>query len=285
MGIGAKITGCAAGPFVIGRAFKRLRQPPHFTEIIRAGPKVHESDTLFRIEKFCERLALRISNSILDHRHFVVIGGDHSCAMGTWSGAAKAVRNKGGLGLIWIDAHMDCHTPESSPSGAIHGMPLAALLGFGPKCLTNIGFDACKIMPENLCLIGVRSFESMEADLLRDLGVRVYLMEEIHNRGLSSVFQEAMAIVERNSVAFGISIDLDAITPEQAPGVGTPVEGGLKHKALCQCLTLVAGKSKFLGLEIAEFNPRLDKNSMTANVILDLLEAGFPKFNEPRNHP
>ena len=200
----------------------------------------------------------------------LVLGGDHSCAIGTWKGIAQAV--PGPLGLIWIDAHMDAHTPETTESGRLHGMPLACVLGYGEASLTSIAGGAC-VAPQHLCLVGIRSFEKGEAELLRRLGVRVYAMREVNERGLDVVLHEARALVATGTAGYGISIDLDAIDPVEAPGVGSPVRGGLKAAELVQALAQLAGDAALRGLEIVEYNPHLDRGAQTIALVPALAEA------------
>jgi arginase len=202
----------------------------------------------------------------------VVVGGDHSCAIGTWKGVASALRARGPLGLIWIDAHMDAHTPQTTPSGALHGMPLASLLGYGDKRLTSLG-RGVQLLPKHVCLIGVRSFESGEAALLRRLGVRVFFMPEVVRRGLTAVMREALDIATTGTAGFGVTLDLDALDPRDAPGVGSPVKGGIRAAELSTALASIQGHPALAGVEIVEYNPQRDRNGVTANVAAGLLEA------------
>lgn len=270
--LGTRVKGCARAPDVVDNFLKKHKFPLQFEGIVRNTPNF-QADSLQQIVKFSESLAEKVISSLFKSRPFVVIGGDHCCAIGTWSGAAKAIKSRGPLGLIWIDAHMDCHTPETSPSGAIHGMPLAALLGCGPPQLTEVGFSTAKLFAENICLIGVRSYEKTERKLLDQLGVRVFFMDEVRRRGMAEVFSEAMQIVTRHSAGFAISLDLDAIDPEQAPGVGIKVNHGLSREKLMECLAVASHHSDYLGVEIAEFNPRLDQNSLTLKLVFELLTS------------
>jgi hypothetical protein len=152
-------------------------------------------------------------------------------ATGTWSGAAAALRPRGALGLLWIDAHMDAHRPHTSPSGNLHGMPLACLLGHGEPALATLA-GAPALAPAHVCLVGVRSYEAEEAQLLEQLGVRVFLMDEVRRRGLPAVLREAHAVVTRGTAGFGVTLDVDAVDPQEAPGVGTPAPGGLRAGSL-----------------------------------------------------
>ncbi len=227
------------------------------------------------IAELSRQLAEHVAKSVQRNHRFLTIGGDHSCAIGTWSGAATALRDKGDLGLIWIDAHLDAHTPETTPSGAVHGMPVAALLGYGADILTHIGDNRPKIKPENICLLGARSYEPEERDLLESLGVKVYFMADIQEQGLHKVFQAALQQVRQNTCAFGISLDLDAIDPQEAPGVGSPVAKGIHADELLAVFRELALSEQFLGFELAELNVFEDKGDRTAQLALDLIESIF----------
>ena len=222
-------------------------------------------------------LAQEVARSIRHQQRFAVIGGDHSCAIGTWSGAAYQIKNLGSLGLIWIDAHMDSHTFVTSHTGALHGMPLACLLGFGEQRYTNILSANPKIAPQNVCLIGVRSYETEEAQLLKNLGIRVIFMQEVKNRGLKNVMQEAIKIVTSDTAGFGISIDLDSIDPLAAPGVSTPELDGISKEDLLDALKVIPKMENLMGVEIAELNPKFDLQQITANLAIDLLTTCLVK--------
>lgn len=215
-------------------------------------------------------LARRTGESIARGCLPLVVGGDHSCAIGTWKGIAQAL--PGPLGLIWIDAHMDAHTPETTESGRLHGMPLACVLGYGDASLTGIAGGA-RLDPGHVCLIGVRSFEKGEAALLQRLGVRVYPMREIRLRGLNAVLQEARELACAGTVGYGISFDLDAIDPAEAPGVGSAVRGGLGAEATIKALARHACDPALRGLEIVEYNPHLDRNAQTIALVPAIAEA------------
>lgn len=229
------------------------------------------SDDLYAVvAQFCSDLAACVKTAVDRRQPFVVLGGDHSCAIGTWGGARAALT--GALGLIWIDAHMDAHTPQTSLSGHLHGMPVAALLGYGDARLCAVAGVAPKILPAHLCLIGVRSFETAEARLLATLGARVYHIDEVMHRGMTTVLQEAQAHVAAHTVAYGISLDLDAIDPQDVPGVGSPEPGGIAATALVEALRAV-DTTHLLGVEIAEFNPARDVGNHTQIVIEDVILA------------
>jgi arginase len=204
---------------------------------------------------------------------FVVIGGDHSCAIGTWSGVADALRPSGPLGLIWIDAHMDMHVPQTTHSGAINGMPVASLLGYGPRELTSIAETGPALRAQSLCLIGARSFEAEEVEFSRRHGVRVIGMEEVHQRGIEAVWAEARTIATNGTAAFGVSLDLDVFDPADAPAVGTPEPGGLSASAFLQVWGKLIRDPKRIGLEIVEYNPLRDRGGRTLRLMTDLIAA------------
>jgi len=176
------------------------------------------------------------------------------------------------MGLIWIDAHMDSHTPATTESGRLHGMPLACLLGYGYPVLTSILHAEPKVKPRNLCLIGVRSFEKAELEFLSKLGVRIYYMPEIKQRGFTAVLQEAVQHVSADTIGYGISIDMDSIDPRDAPGVGVPEAGGIRRDAMIAGLSEIVSDPKCLATEITEFDPSQDVNHMTEKLVIDLLK-------------
>src|SRR3569623_1146548 len=223
-----------------------------------------------------ERLAAEVERVLQAGNFPLVVGGEHSCAIGTWSGVHRALADRGPIGLIWIDAHMDSHTFATTPSGQIHGMPLAALLGHGDATLTGIEGIEAKLLPEHVCLIGVRSYEAGEAALLHGLGVRVFEMDEVRRRGLAAVFDEALAIVRHGTAGFGVSMDLDALDPAEEPGGGTPVPDGLRRAELADALSRLRGDRAFVAMEIVEYNPRRDRGHDTADAAGALAGAIMP---------
>jgi arginase len=235
------------------------------------------ANVLPALARLCGDLKTLIEGVIERDTSFAVLGGDHSCAVGTWSGAAASLRPAGDLGLVWIDKHMDAHVPETSPSGAYHGMPLACLLGHGEASLTGLAGPAPALKPGNVALIGVRSFEDGESDLLARLGVRVIFMDEVKARGLKPVLIEALGIAATGTVGFGLSIDLDALDPADAPGVGSKVAGGIRSHDLVAALVGLGRVPSFLGAEIVEYNPALDAGGVTAEVVRHLLAAIYPQ--------
>lgn len=266
-GIAANNTGCGDGPLQLQQS-ELLLSSTQWLEIL--SPNYAQPSKLAMVTTLCQKLAATTQQLTLAKQLFTVIGGDHSCAIGTWSGVQNAITPHP-LGLIWIDAHIDSHTFETTPSGNIHGMPLACLLGYGTKKLTQILAPQPKILPENLCLIGVRSYEPEEYELLKQLKVKIFFMEDVQRLGLFAVMEQALHIVTANTAGYGISLDLDAIDPSDAPGVGCPEKNGLKAKDLCVALKLTTHFANLLGTEIVEFNPYRDYQQRTEQLIIELL--------------
>lgn len=277
-GAGAPDAATAGGPAAL-RRYRVFHDTPlqHVAwDAILRVPREATDTPLHAVAALGARLAAEVE-SVLQAGHFpLVVGGDHSCAIGTWSGVHHALAGKGPLGLIWIDAHMDSHTFATTPSGQIHGMPLAALLGHGDAALTAIDGAEAKLLPENVCLIGVRSYEAGEAALLQRLGVRVFDMDEVRRHGLAAVFDAALAIARHGTAGFGVSVDLDALDPEEEPGVGSPVPGGLRCAELAAALSGLRGDPAFVAMEIAEYNPRRDRRHVTADAAGALADAITP---------
>ena len=276
--LGARDQRCDFGPQQVQRALEKRLVDSGITAQWRGT--LHPlaevgavSDTYVQVAEMSARLAQAVATEIGQNLRFAVIGGDHSCAIGTWSGAAVAQRKHGPVGLIWIDAHMDSHTPHTSRSGAIHGMPLACLLGQGDQRLIGVGDALVKLQAAHVAVIGVRSFEPEEERLLSSLGVRVFNMHEIRRDGLEQVMRAALNIVRTAPGGYGISIDLDAIDPVDAPGVGSPEPGGIPAQALLNSLALAQHDSALLGVEIAELNPFRDRGGKTTQLTIDLLSA------------
>jgi arginase len=281
-GFGASDQGCVEGPIAMRRlkldqALRRPEMPVSWHTLIKPVPPWHDvAEPFEQASNFLERLANRLIPIVHRREHFLVLGGDHSCAIGTWSAATVTLKSQGPLGLIWIDAHMDSHTPETSISGALHGMPLAALLGHGHRQMIDLIVPGPKLAPEYVCLVGVRSYEAGEYELLQRLGVRVIFMAEVNRMGLATALAEALAIARNGTAGFGLSIDLDAIDPQDAPGVGTPVPGGIHGQELLECMTLIAAqKQDLIGLEIAELNPARDRDGVTAKLVYALCQRVF----------
>jgi arginase len=209
----------------------------------------------------------------------LVLGGDHSIAAGTVSGVAEFFRRKDQrIGLIWIDAHSDINTPESSPSGNVHGMPLAAILGLWPDELARIYDFSPKVLPENTVIIGVRDIDQAEKDNIRKAGVsEVYTMRDIDERGMRAVMEEALRAAGRDTAGYHVSLDMDWIDPEDAPGVGTPVRGGATYREAHLAMEIIADHSRMTSLEIVEVNPVIDEHNQTAMLAVELAMSAFGK--------
>lgn len=233
---------------------------------------------LDEIADTCTRSASVILDILAAGRTPLVLGGDHSMAAGTVSGVSEFFRRKGErIGLLWLDAHSDINTPETSPSGNVHGMPLAALLGLGPAPLGTIFHSEPKIAPENTVLIGIRDVDHAESDNLRRAGVRVFTMRDIDERGLRAVMEEALRLVSNGTIGFHVSLDMDWIDPEDAPGVGTPVRGGATYREAHLAMEIVADHGGLVSLEIVEVNPVLDERNRTAELAVELACSAFGK--------
>jgi arginase len=276
-GIGAQDHACADGPvaFHHSQAWHELEHHPllDWGDTLFA-PDDDGTSTAGRIAELCRNLADEVAVTMRADEFPVVIGGDHSIAIGTWSGVARVLDEP--FGLLWIDAHLDSHTPETSYSGAIHGMPLACLLGRGDKRLLNIGLIGSQISAAHSVVLGPRSYEPEEMDFLRSMGVRIIDSEEIMARGFSVCLDEAMAIVSRAPGGFGLTLDLDAIDPMLAPGVGSPEPEGLWDGDVLVGLRRLATTPGWRGLEIVEYNPDRDTQGTTARLISDLIAAIVP---------
>jgi arginase len=207
----------------------------------------------------------------------LVIGGDHSCAIGTWSGVSRATQSSGPLGLVWIDAHMDMHTPETTHSGAINGMPLAALFGYGSPKLTGIAGDRRALEPRHVCLVGTRSFEPEEMVFAKRHGVRVIKMDEVARRGVADVLAEAHAIATKGTAGYGLSLDLDAFDPAEAPGVGTPAPEGIHAPEFFDAWSDLTADPACRAIEFVEFNPHRDQAGKTAGLLGTLVAAAVCK--------
>ncbi|MBZ5645790.1 MAG: arginase [Acidobacteriia bacterium] len=208
----------------------------------------------------------------------VVLGGDHSVAAGTVAGVAEYYRRQNlKCGLIWIDAHSDINTPESSPSGNVHGMPLAAIMGLGPMELGNIFDFSPKVSPENCVLVGIRDIDDREKENVRRAGIEVFTMRDIDERGMRTVMEEALRLAGRNTAGYHVSLDMDWIDPEDAPGVGTPVRGGATYREAHLAMEIIADHGRLLSFEIVEVNPVIDEHNRTADLAVELACSVFGK--------
>ncbi len=233
---------------------------------------------LKEITAICTRNAELVLETLESGKIPIVLGGDHSVAAGTVSGVAEFHRRQNQkIGLIWIDAHTDINTPESSPSGNVHGMPLAATMGLGPAELSNIFNFSPKVIPENCVLVGVRDIDAIERANVRRAGIEVLTMRDIDERGMRTVMEEALRIAGRETVGYHVSLDMDWIDPEDAPGVGTPVRGGATYREAHLAMEIIADHGRMLSFEIVEVNPVIDEHNRTAELAVELALSAFGK--------
>jgi arginase family enzyme len=280
-GAGAENQDCASGPLYL--------KENNFTQLLRQAGTLAEwlpeiiskeierplPNKVATVAAYCELLKQQVQDVLLEGGLPISIGGDHAMAIGTWTGVADCLHTRRKLGLIWIDAHMDAHTAETSHSGNRHGMPISYLLGYGDDELVKITKAAPVIVPSQLCLIGVRSFEPEEEDLLNSIGAKFFTMAEVRAKGLNNVMLEAVKIASAHTAGFGISIDVDAFDPKIAPGTGTVASGGLLKEEFINAVeyALHGYRQHLLALEIAEYNPKLDKGNITAQLMADIIAA------------
>lgn len=219
-----------------------------------------------------EKLSKVVDEQVQKHRFPLVLGGDHSIAIGTIAGVSQHYEN---LGVIWYDAHGDINTVETSPSGNIHGMSLAVSLGYGHRKLTEIMGAHPKVKPENVVLIGVRDLDEGEKELLRKLNIKVYTMHEIDRIGMTQVMKETIEYLEERTDGVHLSFDLDGINPSEAPGVGTPVIGGVTYRESHLAMEMLAESNIITSAEFVEVNPMLDDKSKTATLTVALVGSLF----------
>jgi len=238
-----------------------------------------KEDTLPQVMEGLRRLETRVSAAVRRGDVPVVIGGDHTSAIGTFSGAVAGCDGFEDFGLIWLDAHLDAHTYETSYQGKWggwwHGQPVTALTGHGLPCFTTLGGARRKILPRHLSIIGPHSFEPAENDYIEKQGIRVYFLDEVKKRGFAAVFAEALARATDGTAGFGLTVDLDAFRPEDAPGVGTAEKTGLVAAEVEPIISNIGRHPLFRALEIAEFNPHRDENGKTRDLVTRLVGEIF----------
>jgi len=236
----------------------------------REHPQLGPPETFDLVARHNAALADAVSATMASGALPVVLGGDHAIAMGTWGGVARCMHGAP-FGLIWMDAHLDAHTIATTPSQNAHGMSAAVLLGHGmPEFLATGGGV---LRPEHLCYVGVRSYEVAEWALLRRMGVSIFYMEDVRERGLASVMAEALEIATRGTQGFGLTIDLDGFEPADVPGVGLKVLGGLRGTEVGTVLRGIGRDPRLQALEIVEYSPDLDQDQRTARLVFDLLAS------------
>lgn len=229
------------------------------------------------IVRACTLLASKVEKIVLSGGFPLVLGGDHSIAIGTIGGLASAcAKTNKKVGILWIDAHGDLNTDETTPSGNIHGMPLAAALGFGALELTSIGGGSNKVRPEHVALIATRELDPGERALIKKQGINIFTMEEIDKHGMAVVITKALRKL-REVDFLHVSLDLDAVDPSVAPGVGTPVKGGLNYREAHLIMETLNEAGRMSSLEVVEVNPILDNRNQSAEFAVELIQSGFGK--------
>jgi arginase len=235
------------------------------------GPQ--DARYLPQIAHTCARLAEMVDRAVERGSTPLVLGGDHSVAVGTIAGMTRHHK----LGLIWIDAHADMNTPQSSPSGNVHGMPLACVIGLGPAELSGLAGHTPMIDPSNVAIVGLRSVDDIERFNVRGAGVHPFTMRDIDERGMRAVIEEAIAYATSGTTGFHLSFDMDAVDPSEAPGVGTPVHGGITYREAHLAMELICDSGRMTSIEIVEVNPVLDVANQTALLGVELVTSALGK--------
>jgi len=289
LGIGCSIAGVDLGPAAmrVARLNHRIAQLGYDVRdlgdlrIVRpqamaeAGGK---AKYLKEIAAACEDLAIEVHQVLTSGELPIILGGDHSIAVGSISGVASFYRERNeAVGLIWFDAHADMNTPETTPSGNIHGMPLAALLGYGAPELTHTAGFAPKLDPRFCAHIGARDIDPGERELIRHLGLRFFTMREIDERGMSACVDDAIAIASHAPGGYCVTLDIDALDPGDAPGSGTVVRGGLTYRESHLAMEKIADAGGMRSLEVVEINTALDTNNRTAELGVELILSALGK--------
>jgi arginase len=245
-------------------------------ESLPAGPA--QARYLPQIAETCRRVAAAVEKAAAQGQAPLVVGGDHSVAIGTASGMSRFLRKRQqSLGLIWIDAHADMNTPRTSSSGNVHGMPLACLVGQGPRALTHIYGYAPKVAARNVALVGIREVDQLEKPHVRRSGVRAFTMRDIDERGLRTVMEEAIQIAGSGTQGFHVSLDMDSVDPREAPGVGTPVRGGITYREAHLLMELICDSGKMMSMDVVEVNPVIDDANRTAVLAVELVMSALGK--------
>ena len=233
---------------------------------------------LAQIAAACDQLASQVEDALARGAMPLVLGGDHSVAIGTVSGISRHFRERNQqVGLIWLDAHADMNTPETSPSGNIHGMPLACLVGMGPAELVDLMGYRPKIAAQNTVIVGLREVDMTERPQVRQSGVRAFTMRDIDERGLRAVMEEAIRAASDGTAGFHCSLDIDFVDPKDAPGVGTAVRGGATYREAHLAMEMICDSRRMTSMEVVEVNPVLDEANRTADLAVQLIMSGLGK--------
>jgi arginase len=269
-GLGQRLSGLGYQVEDLGNVFAEQQ------ESAPSGPA--NAKYLPQIASACSVLAELVEKAVEEDRFPLVLGGDHSVAIGTVAGVSAAWRRRDEkIGVVWIDAHADMNTPESSPSGNIHGMPLACCIGRGPVDLSNLLGHSPQVDPANVVLIGIRDVDVAERELVRQSGVTAFTMRDIDERGLRDVMERAIAIASDGTAGVHLSLDMDAVDPDEAPGVGTPVRGGMTYREAHLAMEIVSDSDRLISMELVEVNPVLDAANRTAMLGVELILSAMGK--------
>jgi arginase len=250
----------------------RVRQP----EEQHYGEK--NAKYLEEISETCKGVAEIVRKTLDEDLFPLVLGGDHSIAVGTTAGVVAHFQKQAKrIGMIWLDAHGDMNTPETSPSGNVHGMPLASIMGYGPPELTELAGIKPMVEPRNVALVGVRELDAKERRLVKDSGVHVFTMRDIDERGMREVMTEALRFAGDDTSGVTVSLDMDFVDPSDAPGVGTPVRGGVTYREAHLALEMIADSRSMVSFELVEINPVIDLHNTTAILGVELILSGLGK--------
>jgi arginase len=253
-----------------GNVHAKIPEEQHFGD--RHAKYLHE------IAETCQEVAERVRQTLEDSFFPLSLGGDHSIAIGTLAGVSKFYRDRQqAIGCLWIDAHGDINTPETSPSGNIHGMPFAATLGMGPDALSKIFGYSPKIRAQDCVLVGARDLDARERRQVRESGISVFTMRDIDEQGMRAVMEKSLQVATRDTAGFAVSFDMDVVDPDEAPGVGTPVPGGITFREAHLAMEIVADSKQVRSLEIVEVNPILDVQNRTAALAVGLASSALGK--------
>lgn len=288
MDLGAARRGVDMGPSAIriAGAAERLRALGHSVDetktidipLRESLPATAEGRPQFlaTVTAACTQLALETAAALRDGAVPVTLGGDHSLAAGSVAGVATALAERGQrTGVIWLDAHSDLHTPATSASGNIHGMPVAHLLGHGDAGLSSISTATPAVLAKDLVMVGLRDVDQPEREHIASWGVRVFTMRDIDERGIAAVMREAIEIASRDTAGLHVSFDADWLDPIEAPGVGTPVRGGATYREAHTAMEMIADSNRLIALDVVEVNPVLDRENRTADLAVGLLASAL----------
>jgi len=289
MDLGASRRGVDMGPSALRVAGlqARIKQLGHHVEDIGNIPVKQAEEMSYgekrakyiaEISDACKDLGAAVQKSLEEGYLPLVLGGDHSIAAGSTSGVAAHFRKeKKSVGCIWLDAHSDMNTPETSPSGNVHGMPLSAIMGYGTEELHDLFGYKPKIEPQNVALVGVRDLDSHEKKFIKKLGVKAFTMREIDERGMREVMSDALKYAMDDTDGIVVSLDMDFVDPSDAPGVGTPVRGGVTYREAHLAMEMIADSEAMASMEIVEINPVIDEHNRTALLGVELVLSGLGK--------